>query len=137
MPVVDANVFVSIYWNKDAHHTESRAWLDRYLHATYPLDPPYLILSEVAGAVARRTGDSALGHAALAQLQQVPRLTLQPVRPSMWELAARLAADLRLRGPDAVYAATAVYLGTSLITWDEELHTRTAAHIQTHYPPEL
>lgn len=137
MPVIDANVFVSIYWNQDNHHADSRAWLGRYLKAAYLLEPPYLILSEVAGAIARRTGDHALAHAAVAQLQQVPRLTFQSLRPSVWRLAAQLAADLRLKGPDAVYAAAAVRLGTSLITWDKDLHDRAAARITTHYPPEV
>ena len=135
--VIDANIFIGIYWAKDANHSASRLWLARYLLATYILEAPVLLLGEVAGAIARRTGDSALGHAAVAQVQLVPRLTFQEHSRSSAALAAELAADLKLRGADAVYAATAAQLGVPLITWDKELHDRAAAHVTTYYPHEV
>ena len=41
--------------------------------------------------------------------------------------AAVLAAEKRLRGADAVYAATAAATGSPLVTWDAELRARAAA----------
>jgi predicted nucleic acid-binding protein len=137
MAVVDASVVVAVYKTDDLFHGDSRAWFARYLASTEAIDVPYLILSELAGAIARPTHDAALGHAAVAQFQLVPRLTLHQIGRNTSILAAQLAADRWLRGADALYAAVAVQRRLPLITWDRELHDRAAAVVRTFYPNEV
>lgn len=50
--------------------------------------------------------------------------------------AAELAAIYRLRGADAVYLAVAEEFGTTLVTWDGEMHTRGANVVTTMTPTE-
>ncbi|GIX48315.1 MAG: hypothetical protein KatS3mg131_2526 [Candidatus Tectimicrobiota bacterium] len=74
------------------------------------LAPPYFFPSW-QGAVARRTGSSALATRVVALLQRLPNVPLVPVDRSLAQRSASLAAQLHLRGADAVYAALAQRLG--------------------------
>ncbi len=64
----------------------------------------------------------------------MPALTLIPVTDALADLAAALAADLRLKGADALYVAVALQRGISLTTWDEEQRIRGAQVIVTKLP---
>ena len=50
--------------------------------------------------------------------------------------AAEIAAQYRLRGSDAVYAAVAVRFGSTLVTLDREQRERAQAVIPTRFPTE-
>jgi predicted nucleic acid-binding protein len=63
-----------------------------------------------------------------------PGLRLVPGEPELAILAARLAADLQLRGPDATYVAVAHHLNIPLVTWDKEQLHRAARLIATSTP---
>ena len=89
---------------------------------------PTLLLVEVAGAIARRTNNPALGKRALGQLESLPGLRLVEMDQELVHEAALLAARLGLRGADAVYVATAQHLGLPLVTLD--VHQRDRAQGQ-------
>ncbi len=52
-------------------------------------------------------------------------------------LAAQVAADLPVRGADAVYIAAAQVLGLRLVTWDVEQRTRGSSVVPTFTPADL
>ncbi len=134
MIVVDASVWVSIFLRADAFYAASRDWLHRSLSVDTPLVTPTLLPVEVAGAVARRTGNIALGQAAHTNLLRTRTLRLVNVDAVLAQTAADLAARLQLRGADAVYAAVALRLSAPLITWDQELLDRAGTVVQTQQP---
>lgn len=134
MTVVDASVWVSRLVPQDVHHAQSRSWLEQYTAAGKLLVAPVLLLPEVAGAVARRTGLSELGQQAIQAILRIPGLHLVTLDGRLGLEAARLAADLRLRGADAVYVAVAHRLRLPLITWDEEQRLRAATAIVVRTP---
>lgn len=134
MRVVDASVWVSRLVPQDVHHETSRSWLEAFLRSGGVVVAPLLLLAEVAGAIARRTGEPRLGREAVARILRVPGLRLVTLDPGLGQEAARLAADLRLRGADAIYVATAHSLGIPLITLDREQRDR-AGHVITVRPP--
>ena len=121
--VVDASVWVSRLVPRDLHHAASRDWLAHYMASGGLAIGPMLLLAKVAGAIARVTGDPRL-----------PSLRLAPLDRRLGQAAARLAADLRLRGADAVYVAPAQHLDTPLVTWDGEQLNRTGATITVYTP---
>lgn len=127
MTVMDASVWVSALVPPDVNHTASRFWLDRYLAGGGIIVIPALLLPEVAGAISRRTGQPDLGRRAAEAVLRIPGLRLVPVDARLSEEAAELAADLRLRGADAVYVALARHLSVPLVTWDVEQQTRAGA----------
>jgi len=134
MSVVDASVWVSRLVPQDVHHAQSRDWLAQQTANGQPLVAPVLMLAEVAGAVARRTGQVDLGQRAIQTLLRIPGLRLVTLDGRLGLAAARLAADLRLRGADASYVAVAHGLNLSLVTWDEEQRLRSAMLIAVHTP---
>jgi len=134
MTVVDASVWVSRLVPQDVHHVQSRSWLEQYTADGNLLVAPVILLPEVAGAVARRTGLSELGQQAIQAILRIPGLRLVTLDSRLGLEAARLAADLRLRGADAVYVAVAHRLRLPLITWDEEQRLRAATAIVVRTP---
>jgi predicted nucleic acid-binding protein len=86
-----------------------------------------------------RTGarQPALAHRAVAQLWGVGELRVAPVDMAVGREATRLAADLRMRGADAIYAAVARRLRIPLVTWDAEQQQRAGALIPTYTPAAI
>lgn len=132
--VIDASVMVSRLVLHDVHHEASRRWLTRHIAGGGLLIAPALLLPEVAGAIARRTGKSRLARRAVAAVMQLPTLRLVPVDDVLASTAAGLAGRLRVRGPDAVYIATAVSLGLPLVTWDIEQRDRATPVVEVVVP---
>ncbi|RLC76512.1 MAG: VapC toxin family PIN domain ribonuclease [Chloroflexi bacterium] len=136
MHVVDASVWVSRFVREDSYHEASRDWLEKALFRGKRLVAPGILLPEVAGALARRTDRPDLAQQVVATLERLPTLRLVPVGKELAELAADLAAELRLRGADALYVAVAYRLRIPLITWDREQKERSGKVIVALTPEE-
>ncbi len=94
---------------------------------------PALLIPEVAGALARRSGSAERGQRAIAGLMSNPVLRVH-ASDELAEAAGAIAATHRLRGADAVYVALAAHLGVPLVTWDQEQIERTADVISALTP---
>jgi predicted nucleic acid-binding protein len=133
---VDASVFVNAFNPHEEGHAASLRILSAIQERGDPVIVPTLLVSEIAAAVARATGDSigalqyALATAAL------PHLTLVSLTAAVARQAADLAATHRLRGADAVYVAVARRYGTTLVTRDTEQRMRGAAIVACQTPEE-
>jgi len=132
--VVDASIWVSRLVSADVHHPVSETWLETFVGGGGQCVAPVLLLAEVAGAISRRTTEARLGQAALKLLLRMPALRIVNVERRLGTSAAQLAADLGLRGADAVYVALARQLKVPLITWDQEQLDRTGSIIAAHQP---
>jgi predicted nucleic acid-binding protein len=124
--VVDASTWVASYIPEEARHAAAETWLVQ--NRDRDLTIPSLALAEVAGALARRSGQ-ALALRALEDIRRWPGIGIVPVDEQLALEAARLASAHRLRGADAVYVAVAAHLGMSLVTLDAELAGRAGAAI--------
>jgi predicted nucleic acid-binding protein len=132
--VVDASVWVSRLVSADVHHSISQKWLEAFVAGGGQCVAPVLLLAEVAGAISRRTTEPRLGQAALKLLLRMPALRIVNVERRLGMSAAQLAADLGLRGADAVYVALAQQLKVPLITWDQEQIDQTSSVIAARQP---
>ncbi len=130
MVAVDASVWVARLVPQDAFHQSAAAWMASRRAENTLLVSPSLMLVEVAGAIARRTGDHELALRTLEALPRLPGLRLVEMENALVASAADLAARLGLRGADAVYVATAAYLDLPLCTLDEEQAQRAAYQIK-------
>lgn len=81
---------------------------------------PVLILPEISAALSRGQGKPELGLAFVEELRNFPNTTFIDVDDGIATLAVEVAANNRLRGSDAVYAAVALRFGAELITLDRE-----------------
>jgi len=132
--VIDASVWVSSLISQDTHHLVSTNWLSQRLAGGDTLVVPTLTLAEVAGAISRRTGVISLGRQSAEQILNAPSLRLIGLDLELSAEAAEVAANLQLRGGDAVYVAVARSLGVPLVTWDQELHVRASGFVEVVYP---
>jgi predicted nucleic acid-binding protein len=134
--VVDASVVVSHLVPHDVHHAACRAWLARHVSDGGLVIAPALLLPEIAGAVARRTGVPRLARRAVEAVLRLHAFRLIPMDADLARIAADLAGRLRLRGADAVYIAAAATLRLPLVTWDAEQRQRGARIIEVVVPAE-
>ena len=104
------------------------------MYREVPMLGPSITLSEVAGALARRTGNRRTADAAVSELTTLPGLSLVTVDMELAQLSAELAASLRLKGADATYVAVAVIRNAVLVTLDDELRTRAATIVSSSEP---
>jgi predicted nucleic acid-binding protein len=133
---VDASVFVNAFNPRENGHAASRALLAAIRAAEDPIIVPTLLVTEIASAVARASGDvvGALEYAYAAA--SLPQVTLVTLTAGMAREAAELAATHRLRGADAVYLAVARRYGTVLVSRDSEQRKRGAAVAACHTPEQ-
>ncbi|MFQ6030744.1 MAG: type II toxin-antitoxin system VapC family toxin [Dehalococcoidia bacterium] len=134
MYVVDASVWVSRFLPSDAHYHPSRSWLGGRIEQGEILASPALLLPEVGGAVARRTGSSELASRIISLLLGLSNLRLVPVEADLTRTSAQLASELRLRGADALYVALARQLAVPLVTWDQEQRQRSGDSVAALTP---
>lgn len=134
MIVVDASIWVSVALTADRFHDPSRTSLDTQVSGGERLVAPSLVLVEVSGAIARRSGNVVQADAAVRRLETTPGLRLESMEAALVREATRLAADLGLRGADALYVATAARFACPLVTWDAEVIRKTAGVVEAREP---
>ena len=127
MYVPDASIWVARFWLNDPRHDDALAWVTNVIESGTRLLAPTILLAEVAGSVARRTGDYEEGLKALRTLEDMSyerSLFFSDVGLELGRASANVAARIRLRGMDAIYVATAQYSNFTLVTLDNEQRER-------------
>lgn len=127
MLALDANLWVSAFDPADRFHDDSVAVFRAAAELALPLCGPAYVVLESVCALARRLGDSAMARSAGAKMAGHPALHLEPLTEALLAKAESLGIERRLRGADALYAATAARLDCPLLSWDSELLTRGGA----------
>ena len=117
---IDASVFVSAFTPTEPAHQASKAFMLNLRDQSIPIIVPVLVLPEISAALARGQGKPKLGLAFVQELRNFPNTTFINVDESIADLAVEIAANNRLRGSDAIYAAVSLRFGTELITLDRE-----------------
>ncbi len=131
---IDASVFVNAFSPKEAGSDRSVEYLNQLRQAGMPVIAPALLLPEIAASISRKQGNPDLALQLTEDVRRLPSLTLVDVDESLANLAAEVAAEHRLRGSDAVYAAVALRFGTELVTLDREQLDRLPKVISVRTP---
>jgi predicted nucleic acid-binding protein len=71
-------------------------------------------------------------HAAI--IEDFPCINLIPLDLALARKAAQIAITYKLRGADAVYVAVAEAFDATLISWDQEMLSRSASAVTTMTP---
>jgi predicted nucleic acid-binding protein len=131
---IDASVFVSAFTPSEKAHQASKAFLREVHEAGVPIIIPTIIIPEIAAAIGRGQGKPDLGYSFAIEVSQFPNVTLINLDESLAETAAGIAANHRLRGSDAVYAAVATRFATELVTLDTEQLQRVKKTVKVRKP---
>jgi len=132
--VVDANVWVSAAIGSEATHEASARWIAQQVAQSGPFILPTLVLPEVGGAIARRTGQAERGDYWVARIAGLAGAEFVTLDVPLALRAATLATRLKLHGPDAVYVAIADMYRVPLLTWDRQIHDRASNAIAVMRP---
>ena len=124
---VDASVWVAAADPGDAFHAESETFLEAIEPQGLRVVVPAFTSIEVACALARKLQSPALGRRLSEQVMALRVMVYVPVDDDLLQEAWRTGTAQRLRGADALYAATAQMSGAQLISWDRELVERAGA----------
>ena len=136
MFTIDASVHINALNPAEDGSPDSQAFLERLHRRPGTVYSPTLLLVEVAAAVARALDDSQAGQAMARAVRDLPGQHWIPLDDDLAEQAARLAAERRLRGADAVSAAVARCYGATLVTWDRQQLQRLQEEAPTLTPAE-
>ncbi len=133
---IDASVWINAFNPAEHGHSQSQLFLAELQARQVPLIVPNLLLPEVSATIARGSGDAELALRFALALARLPHLILVSLDDTLAQQAAQMAAQYRLRGADAVYAAVAVRFGCTLVTLDHEQLQRLASVLPTQRPIE-
>jgi len=136
MFVVDASVWVSWLFTLDMNYEASSQWIEGVLGQGIILTAPVILLGEVGGAIARRSGNSRVALDAIDRLRNAGEVSLIEIDDDLAYHSANIAAQLRLRGAYAEYVALAEGLGMPLVTWDGEQRERVRSRVRVVTPEE-
>jgi predicted nucleic acid-binding protein len=137
MYTLDASVHVSALNPHEPESVASQALLRLVRQRQIPLFCPTLLPVEVAAAIARSRDDASRAVALAALVRGWPNQSLVPLDGAVADRATDLAARLRLRGADAVYAAVAQQYGTILITLDRQQLERLPPEVRVARPADV
>jgi predicted nucleic acid-binding protein len=127
--VIDASVWVSRLVSEDVFHAVVKEWMSAQRQEGAQFISPALLLAEIGGAISRRTNEPTLALNAIKQVKHLPGLRLVEMDNALMQTAAQLAAELGLRGADAIYVAVAARLHLPLVTLDIDQKQRAAARV--------
>jgi predicted nucleic acid-binding protein len=117
---IDASVFVSAFTPTEPAYQASKSFMLNVREQSILIIVPVLVLPEISAALSRGQGKPELGKPFVQELRNFPSTTFIDIDEPVANLAVEVAANHRLRGSDAIYAAVALRFGTELITLDKE-----------------
>ncbi len=148
MFTIDASVHINALNSRESGSVDSQAlleWLFNPAAADVPTErplplqlvfSPILLIVELAAVVARVFDNSTEGIALAQAVRLLPGQVWVSLDDLLADEAARLAAQHRLRGADAVYAAVARRYNTILVTLDQQQLTRLNGTITVWTPAQ-
>lgn len=117
---VDASVFVNALSPDEDGSDDSAEFISQLKIEGVAIIQPTLFIPEVIASIARKQDSTEIALEVHHELGKIANLTLVDLDNDFVNFASEVAANHRLRGSDAVYAAVALRFGTELVTLDRE-----------------
>lgn len=117
---LDASVFVNALSPDEDGSTASAEFITQLKQDGTAFIQPTLFIPEIVASIARKQESAEIAIEILHELRKIPKMMLIDLDDDFANYASEVAANNRLRGSNAVYAAVALRFGTELITLDKE-----------------
>lgn len=137
MYTLDTSVHINALNAAEPGSAASQACLQQLIARHQAIFSPTLLLVELATAGARALNDAALALELTQAVRDLPGQVWISLDGELAAEAARLGAEARLRGADAVFAAVARRYGATLITRDRQQLERLKDWVQVATPEEI
>ncbi len=134
MYTVDTSVWINAFDQRENGHLDSRQFLQLIKTRMIQVAVPTLMLVEVAGTISRTRGDINQAIAFAEALAVLPHITFYDLDNVAAHQSLLVAANQKLRGADAIYAALALQVGSTLVTLDKEQLNRLTGIVATITP---
>jgi predicted nucleic acid-binding protein len=134
---IDASVHINALNPAEKGSAESQAFLQKVYQEALTVYSPTLLWVEVAAALARVFDSPAQGIALAQALRILPGHIWVPLDEDLAGQAYVIAAEHRLRGADAVYAAVARRYQTTLVTTDQQQINRLRPFLDVRLPSDV
>jgi predicted nucleic acid-binding protein len=134
VPVIDASFWVAASHESDTAHERCVGWLESAVASNERLVAPTLLVTEVAGAIQRLTGQPAFAQRVVDKLVARSGIAFFGLDQERARRAAEIAAKAGLRGADAVYVALAEEMQEPLLTVDRQQAERSAGIVEVRSP---
>jgi len=121
---LDSSVIIASLLEKEPRHREALEIWSTILAGKNVAIMPYSVLVEVVAAIKRRTGSEALALEVKEELLNVETISFVILDDKSAVEAADLAAKTGVRGMDALLIQVAKEFGTELVTFDEEMMSK-------------
>lgn len=121
---LDSSVIIASLLEKEPRHREALEIWSAILSGNNIAIMPYSVLVEVVAAVKRRTGSESLAMEVKEELLNVETISFVILDDKSAVEAADLAAKTGVRGMDALLIQVAKEFGTELVSFDEEMMSR-------------
>ncbi len=133
MAVVDASVVVSWFVYGDMHSEIANRWALSSQTAGESWNVPAILLTELSAGISR-VGNLEEALLAVSQFARLRDVVIHPVTEARAVRAATLAAELQIRGCDAIYVALAAELDDVLVSFDRQQLERASSAVTVFQP---
>ena len=134
---IDSSIWVNSCDQREEGYAASRQMIAEMESRGIAVILPTLALVEIAGAISRSRTDAQLGFTFAQAVAARPNVSLVNLPKGVAQQASVLAAHHRLRGADAVYAAVAQRMHTTLVSRDREHLTRLIGVVVVQTPEQV
>lgn len=118
---VDSSVIISsLLWNESRHEEAFKIWEEVLKGKSIAL-LPFSVLVEVVAAIRRRTGSNRLSLEVKKELLSSESITFVVLDENSADQASDIAAEIGIRGMDAIVVQVAKEFGSKLISFDNEM----------------
>jgi predicted nucleic acid-binding protein len=121
---LDSSVIIASLLEKEPRHTEALEIWSTILSGNNVAIMPYSVLVEVVAAIKRRTGSESLAMEVKDELLNIETISFVILDDKSAVEAADLAAKTGVRGMDALLIQGAKEFGTELVSFDEEMMSK-------------
>jgi predicted nucleic acid-binding protein len=121
---VDSSVIISSLLNNEHRHAEAFKIWEEVLKGKCLAFLPFSILVEVVAAIRRRTGSNRLALEVKKELLNLESISFVILDEDSADQAAEIAAEIGIRGMDAIVVQVAKEFGSKLISFDNEMIAR-------------
>ena len=118
---LDSSVIVTALRRQEKDHVQALELLRKIKDGVHIAIEPYTVLVEVTAAVRRRTGSKELAARVKKDLLAIGTIRFVDLDMVSSSAASDIAADIGVRGMDAIVIQVAKELGIPLITLDTEI----------------